>query len=41
MNVREVGLGAWTGSILFRIGRGCFECGDEPSGSIKCDEFLE
>jgi hypothetical protein len=20
---------------------GCFECGDEPSGSIKCGEFLE
>jgi hypothetical protein len=20
---------------------GCCECGDEPSGSIKCGEFLE
>jgi hypothetical protein len=20
---------------------GCFECGNEPSGSLKCGEFLE
>jgi hypothetical protein len=35
--------GAWTGSILLRTGTGggCCEYGDEPSGSIKCGEFLE
>jgi hypothetical protein len=34
---------AWTGLMWLRIGAGgrCFECGDEPSGSIKCGEFLD
>ena len=34
---------AWTGSIWLRLGQvaGCYEYGDEPSGSIKCGEFLE
>jgi len=35
--------GAWTVSIWLRIGtgRGCCECGNETSGSIKCGEFLD
>jgi len=24
-----------------RWGGGCYECGNEPSGSIKCGEFLD
>ena len=43
MDLREVGWGAWTGSICLRIGtvgRHC-ECDIEPSGSIKCGEFLD
>jgi len=34
---------AWTGLIWLRIGTGggCFECGNEYSGSIKCREFLD
>jgi hypothetical protein len=33
----------WTGSSWLRIGTagGHFECGSEPSGSIKCCEFLD
>jgi hypothetical protein len=31
--------GAWIGLSWFRIGTG--ECGNEPSGSIKCGEFLD
>ena len=33
----------WTGSSLFRIGRGGghLECDNEPSGFIKCGEFLD
>ena len=33
----------WTGSSLLRIGRGGghLECVNEPSGSIKCGEFLD
>jgi hypothetical protein len=36
-------MGAWTGSFWPRIGKvaGSCEYGDEPSGSIKCGEFLE
>jgi hypothetical protein len=30
-----------TGPIWLRIETGSCECGDEPSGSIKCGEFLE
>jgi hypothetical protein len=32
---------AWTGLIWFKIGQvaGACECGNEPSGSIKCGEF--
>jgi len=34
---------AWTGSIWLRQGEmtGTCECGNEPSGSIKCGIFLE
>jgi len=33
----------WTGSIWFRTGQvaGTCECGNEPSGSIKCGECLD
>jgi len=40
---REWDVGAWTGLIWLRIGTvgiSC-ECGNEPSGSIKCGEFLD
>jgi hypothetical protein len=43
MDHTEVGWGARTGSIWLRIGTGggfC-ECGNEPSHSRKCGEFLE
>jgi hypothetical protein len=34
---------AWTGKMWIRIGTGGrrFVCGDEPSGSINCEEFLD
>jgi len=34
---------SWIGSMWLRIGTmsGTCECGNEPSGSIKCGEFLE
>jgi hypothetical protein len=32
--------GAWTRSIWLGIGTGSCECGNEPSGSIKCGKFL-
>jgi hypothetical protein len=45
INRREIaGGGACTGSIWLRIGTqvaGSCECGGEPSGSIKCGEFLD
>ena len=36
-------MGAWTVSISLRKGQaaGSGECGYEPSGSIKCGEFLD
>jgi hypothetical protein len=40
-DLREVGWGAWTGSIWLRTGTGSCVYGDEPSDSIKCGEFLE
>ena len=42
MDLREVG-GARTGLICLGIGtgEGCCEYGDEPSGFIKCGEFLD
>jgi hypothetical protein len=43
MDLREVEWGAQTGLIWLRIGTGggLLFYGDEPSGSIKCGEFLE
>jgi hypothetical protein len=43
MDLHEVGCGAWIGLIWLRIGIGDGSCksGDEPSGSIRCGEFLE
>jgi hypothetical protein len=40
-DLQEVGKG--TGSSWLRIGQvaGTCECGNEPSGSIKCGEFLD
>jgi len=40
---RKWDVGAWTGSIWFRKGQmaGICECGNEPSGTIKCGEFLD
>ena len=41
---RKWGVGVCTGSSWIRIGQvvlGTCECGNEPSGSIKCGEFLE
>ena len=34
---------SWIGSMWLRIGTmaGTCECGNEPSGSIKCGEFLK
>jgi hypothetical protein len=39
----RLGVGAQTGLIWLRIGTGggLLLYGDEPSGSIKCGEFLE
>jgi hypothetical protein len=35
--------GVWTGASWLRIGQmaGTCECGNEPSGSIDCGEFLD
>ena len=35
-------MGIWTGLGWPRIGMGAdvYECGNEPSGSVKCGEFL-
>jgi hypothetical protein len=40
---RKWDMRAWTGLILLAIGTdgGSFECGNEPSGSMKCEEFLD
>jgi len=40
---RKWDVGVWTGSSWLRIGTGggTCECGNEPSGSIKCREFLD
>jgi hypothetical protein len=42
-NFRKWDVGVWTGSSWLRIGTGSgtCECGNEPSGSIKCGEFLD
>ena len=43
MDLQEVGCGLWAGSSWLRIGTvaGTCDCGNEPSGSIKCGEFLD
>jgi hypothetical protein len=43
MDLQDVGGEAWTGLIWLRIRQvvGDCECGNEPSGSIKCGEFLD
>jgi hypothetical protein len=40
--LRKWGVMAWTESIWLRTGPGgsTCECGNEPSGTIKCGEFL-
>jgi len=38
---RKWEVGVWTGSSWLRIGTGTSKCGNEPSGSIKCGEFLD
>jgi len=40
---RKCDVGVWTGSRWLRIGQvvGISDCGNEPSGSIKCGEFLD
>jgi len=43
MDLQRVGWGTWTRLIWLRIGTGSGSCtcGEEPSGSIKCGEFLD
>jgi hypothetical protein len=40
---RKWDVGVWTALIWLRIGPGggTCECGNEPSGSIKCGGFLD
>jgi hypothetical protein len=40
IDLQEVGCGVWTEWSWLRIGT-CCECGNEPSGSIKCGKFLD
>ena len=39
--LRKWDWGAWTGLIWLRLGTGTCKCGNAPSGSIKCKEFLD
>jgi len=44
IDLQEVGCWVRTGSSWLRMGwwvAGTCECGNEPSGSIKCGEFLD
>ena len=43
MYLQEMGLGAWTGLKCLRTGTGIRHLyrGNEPSGSIKCGEFVD
>jgi hypothetical protein len=43
MGLLEVGWGKWNGLIWLRTGTGGgpSNCGNEPSGSIKCGEILD
>jgi hypothetical protein len=38
---RKWDVGVWTGLGWLRIETGGGECSNEPSGSIKCGEFLD
>jgi hypothetical protein len=40
---RKWDVGLWTGSSWLRVvtDGGICQCGNEPSGSIKCEEFLD
>ena len=40
---RRLDVGIWTGLDWPRVETGAdvFECGNEPSGSVKCREFLD
>ena len=40
MDLQEVGCGSMDWIELGQVA-GTFECGNEPSGSIKCREFLD
>jgi hypothetical protein len=40
MHLQEVGWGGVDRITLAQVAVSC-ECGDEPSGSIKCREFLD
>ena len=39
---KKLDVEAMAGMLWFRIGTrgGCFECGIKPSGSIKCEKFV-
>jgi hypothetical protein len=41
VNLKELGWELWAGCIWLRAGTngGCYEHGNEPSGSIKIGEF--
>ena len=43
MDLQEVGCGYvdWIGLAQDRQVAGAWECGNEPSGSVKCGEFLD
>jgi len=43
IHLQKVGKGAWTELIWLRIwtGGGTCECGNEPSDSITCGEYLD
>jgi len=43
LDLQQVGWRAWTGLVWLRIGTGGGHCkaGNEPSGAIKCGEFLD
>jgi hypothetical protein len=40
LDLQEVIWGAWTKLLWLRTGTSTCNCGNEPSGSIKCGEFL-
>jgi hypothetical protein len=43
VDFKEMGGRVWIACISLRMKHvsGCCECGNEPSGSIKCREFLD